>query len=276
MTQQSTVDAYLDTHPDTKAVIEKVLLNAPDVTGDELIDKHLAPMMDGIFELITEQIAPQNLSVQQAELYIKELSVFARYNAQFLRRAAASVEGACFELAHEFRRNHLEEGGERGHIPAHYTLYSGALLADLGLRVNGHVPAPETLTLLTLHDLLVEGSSASTICGGYYATEGVAINETVLLRSITDRYGELTVGAPSAQLPALDYYYQLHLDEEHEAAAGDGLSVEAAHIEGIATFIRNRDLYHLDLPQILDGFLQILEGMARWWGELTVRAHSLP
>ncbi len=39
-----------------------------------------------------------------------------------------------------------EEGGERGQLPAHYILYTRALLADLGLLVNGHVPADETAT----------------------------------------------------------------------------------------------------------------------------------
>ncbi|MGH3797373.1 MAG: DUF3865 domain-containing protein [Pseudonocardiaceae bacterium] len=272
----STVQQYLDEHRDTRTVIRNILLNEPDVSGDDLVDKHLAPMMDGIFKQIRAEVFPGTLSKQQAAHYILELSVFARYNSDFLRRAADTVQGACMELAHEFRRNHLEEGGERGKIPAHYTLYSGALLTDLGLLVNGHVPASETVTMVSLHDWLVNGSSVSRICGGYYATEGVAINETELLRSITDRYGELTIGKRSGQLPDLDYYYALHLDEGHEAATVDGLSVEAAHIEGIARFIRHHRTFGLDLPQIVDGWLQILEGMARWWSDLAARAHTLP
>ncbi|WP_036567926.1 DUF3865 domain-containing protein [Nocardia sp. BMG51109] len=272
----SKVQSYLDQHPATHTVISKVLRNgAADISGDELVDKHLVPVMDNVFAQITEEVSPETLTRDQAALYIRELSVFARYNADFLRRAADAVQGGCMELAHEFRRNHLEEGGERGKVPAHYTLYSGALLTDLGLLVNGHVPAPETVTLVSLHDWLVDGSSVSRICGGYYATEGVAINETVLLRSITDRYGRLAVGKASGQLPQLDYYYySLHLDEGHEAATVEGLSVEAAHIEGIARFIREYQLFGLDLPQIVDGWLQILDGMAHWWSGLTARARS--
>ncbi|MEV5835535.1 DUF3865 domain-containing protein [Nocardia sp. NPDC052112] len=275
-TNESKVQQYLAENPATRNAIHRILLNKPDVDGDELVDKHLAPMMDDIFEKIITEVSPDTLSKEQAALYILELSVFARYNSDFLRRAADTVQGACMELAHEFRRNHLEEGGERGKVAAHYTLYSGALLGDLGLLVNGHVPAPETVTLVSLHDWMVDGSSASRICGGYYATEGVAINETELLRSITDRYGELTIGKRSGELAALDYYYSLHLDESHEAAAVEGLSVEAAHIEGIARFIRDSRSFYLDLPQIVDGFLQILEGMARWWSDLAARANTLP
>lgn len=271
----SKVASYLDEHPDTKAAITSVLLNTPEVSGDDLVDKHMVPMVAALFEQITAEVSPATLTTEQAALYIRELSVFARYNSDFLRQAADTVQGGCMELAHEFRRNHLEEGGERGKVPAHYTLYSGALLADLGLLVNGHLPAPETLTLVSLHDWLVIGSSISRICGGYYATEGVAIDETELLRAITDRYAELTVGA-DAKLPHLDYYYSLHLDEGHEAAAVEGLSVEAAHIEGIARFIRNYELFGLDLPQIVDGWFQILEGMTAWWSQLTARAATLP
>ncbi|MEV4124203.1 hypothetical protein [Nocardia sp. NPDC049707] len=103
----------------------------------------------------------------------------------------------------------------------------------------------------------------------------MAIDETVLLRAITDRYAALTVGADT-ELPHLDYYYSLHLDEGHEAAAVEGLSVEAAHIEGIARFIREYELFGLDLPQIVDGWLQILEGMSAWWSQLATRAATLP
>src|SRR5205823_3811718 len=126
------------------------------------------------------------------------------------------------ELAHELRRNYLEEGGERGKVPAHYILYTNALLADLGLLVNGHVPAAETTTLVLLHQVLVNSHMPSVIAGGYYATEGVAIAETEILRDITNRYGQLTSGTSGKDLPALDYYYRLHLDDDHEAAQGGG------------------------------------------------------
>ena len=271
----SKVQRYLNENPETKAAITSVLLNKPEVSGNDLVDKHMVPMVTALFEQITAEVSPATLTKDQAALYILELSVFARYNSDFLRQAADTVQGGCMELAHELRRNHLEEGGERGKVPAHYTLYSGALLADLGLLVNGHLPAPETVTLVSLHDWLVIGSSVGRICGGYYATEGVAIDETVLLRAITDRYAALTVGA-DAELPQLDYYYSLHLDEGHEAAAVEGLSVEAAHIEGIARFIREYRLFGLDLPQIVDGWLQILEGMTAWWSQLATRAAALP
>ncbi|MEV0027895.1 DUF3865 domain-containing protein [Nocardia sp. NPDC050793] len=271
----SKVQRYLDEHPDTKAAITSVLLNEPAVSGDDLVDKHMVPMVAALFEQITAEVSPATLSKEQAALYILELSVFARHNSDFLRRAADTVQGGCMELAHELRRNHLEEGGERGKVPAHYTLYSGALLSDVGLLVNGHVPAAETVTLVSLHDWLVTGSSTSRICGGYYATEGVAIDETVLLRKITDRYADLALGE-DAELPQLNYYYSLHLDEDHEAAAVKGLSVEAAHIEGIARFIREHQLFGLDLPQIVDGWLQILEGMTFWWSQLAARVAALP
>jgi hypothetical protein len=270
----SLVHACLEHRPETKACVQAALTGG-FTDGSALVDDHLVPLMDWVFEQITQQISPEALTAAQALMFIEELSVFARYNSQFLRQAAVAVEGTCFELAHEFRRNHLEEGGERGKVPAHYVLYSTALLSDLGIMVNGHVPAPETQVLLTLHDLLVTSHSPSIICGGYYSTEGVAVNETILLRLITDRYGELVAGKSGAKLPALDYYYSLHLDDEHEAASVEGLSVEAAHIEGIAQFIRKNELYGLNLPQITDGFLQIMEGMTHWWTQLIARAQGM-
>jgi hypothetical protein len=270
---ESKVQAYLRAFPDTEKAVHGAL-QGEFTSSNSLVDDHLVPMIDWCFEKITIEVDPADLTAGQAEMYIKELSVFARLNSQFLHRAATSVEGACFELAHELRRNHLEEGGERGKIPAHYVLYSTALLSDLRLLVNGHVPAAETQTLVVLHDVLVNSHSPATICGGYYATEGVAVNETVLLKAITDRYASLTLGE-RPHLPKLDFYYSLHLDAEHEAASVDGLSVEAAHIEGIARFIRENQTFNLDLPQIVDGFLQIMEGMTHWWTELSARSQRM-
>jgi hypothetical protein len=192
-----------------------------------------------------------------------------------LARAADRVQGGCMALAHELRRNHLEEGGEPGKVPAHFTLFSSALLEDLGLLVNGHVPTLETARLVGLHDWLIEDSSVGRIAGGYYATEGVAIRETRLLQAITDRYAELTVGRRTGELPKLDYYYQLHLAADHDAATVDGLSVEAAHIEGLARFVRNYRTFSLDLAQILDGWLQLIQAMTRWWTDMAATAHTL-
>jgi hypothetical protein len=271
---ESKVHRYLDEAPSTRAAIEAVLLDrgdAPD--GAALLDEYIDPMIEWVFARITEEVDAESLTQEQAHLFIVELSVFARFNSLFLYRAAASVEGGCFELAHELRRNHLEEGGERGKLPAHYVLYSGALLSDLGILVNGWVPAPETQTLLLLHDLLVSSHSPSTICGAYYATEGVAIAETILLRSITDRYGQLAGGRTGADLPRLQYYFDLHLNEAHEGASR-GVSVEASHADGIGNFIRQSEVFNLKLPEICDGFLQIMEAMANWWTVLARRARE--
>lgn len=81
---------------------------------------------------------------------------------------------------------------------------------------------------------------------------------------ITDRHGQLTTQASGKELPALDHYHRLHLDDDHEAAQIGGLSVEAAHIEGLAQFIRKSEPHGLDLPQAVEGFLQIFNGMADW------------
>jgi hypothetical protein len=78
-------------------------------------------------------------------------------------------------------------------------------------------------------------------------------------------------GRSGADLPNLGYYYDLHLDDEHEAASG-GVSVETSHADGIGKFIRQSDIFNLKLPEICDGFLQIMEGMANWWTVLVVRA----
>ena len=268
------VETYLDAHPETRHYLHSTLMGKLQ-SGDDLVDKHLAPMIDAVYRQIRGLVNPGTLTQAQARMYIEELGVFARYNAQFLKLAADAVAGFSPELAHELRRNYLEEGGDRGKVPAHYILYTNALLADLGLLVNGHVPAAETVTLVVLHQVLVNSHMPSVIAGGYYATEGVAIAETEILRDITDRYGQLTSGTSGKDLKALKYYYDLHLDDDHEAAQVDGLSVEAAHIEGLAQFIRKSDLYDLDLPQAVEGFLQIFNGMTHWWTQLAYRARDL-
>ncbi|MFF4205630.1 DUF3865 domain-containing protein [Streptomyces sp. NPDC001668] len=268
------VQAYLKANPETRIAVARTLQG--DLTdGTVLVDRHLKPMIDTVYAQIRDRVEPEKLTAAQAAMFIAELSVFARYNAAYLRQAAASVESYCPALAHELYRNFLEEGGEPGKVPAHYVLYSTALLSDLDLLVTGHVPAPETLMLLALHERMVNSHQPSAIAGGYYATEGVAIAETVLLRDITDRYGEVTIGRTGSQLESLDNYYRLHLDDGHDAAQVAGLSVEAAHIEGLAAFIRKSELFHLDLPQALTGFLEILRGMAQWWVQLAHRSQEM-
>jgi hypothetical protein len=274
LTGTSLVEAHLDANPETRHFLHATLLGKLN-SGDDLVDKHLAPMIDSVYRKIRDLVDPGTLTQAQARMYIAELAVFARYNAQFLRLAADTVAGFSPELAHELRRNYLEEGGERGKVPAHYILYTNALLKDLGLLVNGHVPAAETATLILLHQVMVNSDMPSVIAGGYYATEGVAIAETEILRDITDRYGQLTSQMSGKDLPSLDYYYRLHLDDDHEAAQIGGMSVEAAHIEGLAQFIRNSDLYGFDLPQAVEGFLQIFSGMTHWWTQLAHRARNV-
>jgi hypothetical protein len=271
----SKVHAYFNAHPGSRRVFAGIISgDLKDFSGSELVDAHMNPMIDWIFARIREEVDAPQLSAGAALHFINELSVFARFNSQFLRRAASSVEGHVFELAHEFRRNHLEEGGERGKLPAHYVLYSAALLRDLDIMVNGFVPGPSTQMLVFLHHVLVDSHSPSTICGAYYATEGVAIDETKLLRDITNRYGQLTRGLSGRDLPNLDYYYELHLNDEHHAASKH-VSVERGHMEGIARFIRESGRFQLELPQLCDGFLQMLEAMAAWWTQLAVEAHQL-
>ncbi len=270
----SLVQAYLKAHPETQSAVNGTLLGK-FTSGTALVTAHLAPLVDWAYERIAEKVGAADLNERQARMYIEELSVFARYNAQYLKAAATAVEGYCPELAHELRRNHLEEGGERGKVPAHYVLYTNALLSDLGLLVNGHVPAPETETLVNLHQWMVGSHMPSHIAGAYYATEAVAIAETEILRDITNRYGELTIGRSGSELKALHYYYDLHLDDEHEAAQVGGISVEAAHIEGLARFIKESETFHIDLPQALDGWLTITDGMTHWWAQLAHRASEM-
>ncbi|MGW0673442.1 DUF3865 domain-containing protein [Streptomyces sp. NPDC002746] len=270
----SLVEAYLKANPETRSYLHATFQGIR-TSGDDLVDKHLKPMIDTVYRQIRALVDPSTLTQAQARMYIAELGVFARHNAQFLRLAAAQVYGTCPALGHEFDRNFLEEGGEPGKVPAHYILYTRALLADLGLLVNGHVPADETAKLVLQHQVLVNSHMTGLIAGGYYATEGVAVAETEILRDITNRYGEVTIQASGAQLKNLDFYYRLHLDEGHEAAQIVGMSVEEAHIEGLARFIRQSDLFHLDLPQALEGFLQIFNAMAHWWTQLAYRAREL-
>ncbi|MEU0350861.1 DUF3865 domain-containing protein [Streptomyces sp. NPDC006237] len=272
--ENSLVQAYLKAHPETQSAVNGTLLGN-FTSGTALVTAHLAPLVDWAYARIAEMVGAADLNERQARMYIEELSVFARYNAQYLKAAATAVEGYCPELAHELRRNHLEEGGERGKVPAHYVLYTNALLSDLGLLVNGHVPAPETETLVNLHQWMVGSHMPSHIAGAYYATEAVAIAETEILRDITNRYGELTIGRSGSELKALHYYYELHLDDEHEAAQVGGMSVEAAHIEGLARFIKESETFHIDLPQALDGWLTITEGMTHWWAQLAHRASEM-
>ncbi|MFD3505151.1 hypothetical protein ACFWWT_45180 [Streptomyces sp. NPDC058676] len=36
----------------------------------------------------------------------------------------------------------------------------------------------------------------------------------------------------------------------------------------LARFIKESEFFHIDLPQALDGFLTIAEGMTHWWAQL--------
>ena len=268
------IDAYFAANPATYDYVVAVLLGK-QTDGDTLVSEHMVPMVDAIYRQIRTLIDPDGLSPAAAKMLIKELGVFARHNAQFLKLAADQVSGFCPALAHELFRNFLEEGGEPGKVPAHYILYTTALLADLGLLVNGHVPAEETALLVLQHQVLVNNHMPSLIAGGYYGTEAVAIAETEILYDITNRYAALLGKGGIKELPNLTYYYDLHLDPGHEAAQVGGLSVEASHIEGLAAFIRSSGTYNIDLPQVVEGWLQIVGSMANWWTRLAFRARDL-
>ena len=269
----SKVDQYLENHQDVKIFFKSLISGAVDDnlkdTGNKLVDLYLNPMINEIYHKIRSEVSAENLTKDGASFYIKEISVFARYNSQFLLRASKTITGFCPELAHELMRNHLEEGGERGRLPAHYIVFSSALLKDLDLFVNGYVPQLSTTrTLIWLHDVLSNSHCPSTLLGMYYATEAVAIAETEQLNLITNRLGELLQKGKGKSLPNLSFYFGMHLDEHHSAATQDGMSVELGHQEGIAKFIRQYDLFNFKLPLVLDGFLQMLGILVDQWTEL--------
>lgn len=213
-------------------------------------------LIDYTFNAIEQEVSPASLSAPVLLHYINELGVFARHNSQFLKSAASHSLDAVPEMAAEFLRNFLEEGGNV-EIPAHYELYSSALLKDLDVNIVGHYPITCTSTLVQIVDLLSRSHSPSIICGAFYATEGVAIRETELLRDITRAYAALQ-GKTEADLPHLKFYYDLHLEQ----------SVEQGHIDGLARFICDYARFGLKLPQICDGFLQGMQAMTRWWTTL--------
>ncbi|WP_347901070.1 DUF3865 domain-containing protein [Pseudomonas purpurea] len=268
----SLVDGYLSQCTDTDALINKVIREGKAaVSGRELIAGHLNPMIASLYQKIHDLVDPKSLSKEEAQLYIAELSVFARYNSTMLLRAAETVRGFCPELAQELTRNFLEEGGERGKLPAHYVVFSGALIEDLGLRVNGWMPRTDsTRSLISLIDVLTWSHCPSTILGMYYATEAVAIAETQLLREITDRLGTVLGLGSGRSLKRLDFYYRMHLDDDHVAATGS-VAVEQGHQDGIARFIHEAELFNFLQPQIVDGFLQMLNPFVDQWAEI----HSL-
>ncbi|MBY3220944.1 iron-containing redox enzyme family protein [Rhizobium laguerreae] len=270
----SKVDLFFLSNPPVYQSLKRVISRELTITGDTLVDEFFTPMISWIYSEIEREVNAHAASAHRAEFMIKELSTFARVNSQFLKRASHSVEGFCPEFAHELMRNFLEEGGDRGNLPAHYVLYSGALIKDLDLFVNGYVPqAASSRLLLWMHDIVVTSHCPSTILGGYYATEAVATAETEELRRLTDRVGQLKAGKTGADLPNLDYYYRLHLDDTHEAATL-GMAVEEGHQEGIASFIRNADRYGFLMPQIVDGFLQLVGPLVDQWTELCMLTDS--
>ncbi len=278
----SLVDDYLAQHESTDRVFNETIVSGRAVvSGAELVVEHFDPMIEWIYRRIRETVAASTIGVDEAKLYIGELSVFARYNSTLLLRAADTIRGFCPELAHEFLRNYLEEGGERGKLPAHYVIFSGALIHDLGFRVNGWLPrTPTTLALVSIIDLLAWSHCPSTILGMYYATEAVAIAETEQLRELTDRLGELLGRGTGEDLKKLDYYYKMHLDEGHEAATAS-VAVEQGHQEGIAKFVKEAGLFGFLQPQIIDGFLQMLYPFSDQWTGIhnfisSAREHGSP
>lgn len=266
----SLVDEALAQATHTRQIFEQAISEGRAViSGERLIIEHLDPLIEALYQQIWQRVDPAALTAEQARLYIGELSVFARYNSTLLLRAADTVRGFCPELAQELTRNYLEEGGERGKLPAHYVVFSGALIADLGFRVNGWMPrAASTRSLVSMIDILAWSHCPSTILGMYYATEAVAIAETRLLQAITDRLGVVLGRGQGADLPRLHDYYRMHLDEEHEAATGK-VAVEQGHQDGIARFIRQAQLFGFLQPQVIDGFLQMLTPFVDQWVELS-------
>jgi|GEM_PF-2692206 len=270
----SKVDLFFLSNPSVHQSLKRVISRELTITGDALVDEFFTPMISSIYYEIEREVNAEAASAYRAELVIKELSTFARVNSQFLKRASHSVEGFCPEFAHELMRNFLEEGGDRGSLPAHYVLYAGALIRDLDVFVNGYIPQAESSRLLLwLHEIIVNSHCPSTILGGYYATEAVATAETEELRRLTNRLGQLKVGKTGADLPNLDYYYRLHLDNTHEGAT-QGVAVEEGHQEGIALFIRNANRYGFLMPQIVDGFLQLLGPLVDQWTELCMLTNA--
>ncbi len=162
--KRSLVDEYLAANEATERLFNQTLSSGRAlVDGTELIDLHLNPMIAWIYSQVRQIVDAGNLNETQAKLYIGELSVFARYNSTLLLRAADAIRGFCPELSHELIRNYLEEGGERGKSPAHYVVFSGALIHDLGFRVNGWLPrTATTLALITVIDMLAWSHCPST------------------------------------------------------------------------------------------------------------------
>lgn len=267
------VDECLTAMPKTSSLFNEIISSGQAVVdGNVLVNEHFNPMVEWIYDKISESVKASSLEIEQLKLFIGELSIFARYNSTFLLRAADTMRTYCPELAQELTRNFLEEGGERGKLPAHYVIFTGALIKDLKLRVNGWMPrATSTQTLLSLIDILAWSNCPSTILGMYYATEAVATRETEQLRELTNRFGVLLDLNILKDLQNLDFYYHMHLDPEHDAAS-DGIAVETGHQEGIAHFITNAGTFNFMQPQIVDGFLQMLNPFADQWAELSYLA----
>lgn len=266
---RSLVDEYLILHPSTSEVFnETIVAGCGVVSGTELVEQHFDPMIDWIYSRIRDLVFASNLGIEEAKMYIGELSIFARYNSTLLLRAAEAVRGFCPELSHELTRNFLEEGGDRGKLPAHYVIFTGALIHDLGFRVNGWFPqVSATLALTAIIDLLAWSHCPSTVLGMYYATEAVAVDETKQLMEVTNRLGELLKRGTGPELEKLDFYYRMHLDDAHEAAT-DGVPVEQGHQEGISRFIKDCETFGFMQPQIIDGFLQMIYPFSNQWTEI--------
>lgn len=252
------VGKYFIEYPDSWEFFEKILVGerSHKFDGEELVNNHMKPLIKFVFDAIDEEVSPNSLTASSLLDYIKELSVFARYNPQILKNAAAHTRDAVPELSAELTRNFLEEGGN-AEISAHYVLYSSALLKDVEVNVVGHPPSACTINLCNLIELLSRSHSASIICGALFSTEGVAIRETELLQKISTSYAK-QMG--KEDLCNLQYYYDLHLD----------YGVEQGHIDGIGRFISQYESYHLKLPQICDGFLQGITAMSHWWTSLSL------
>jgi hypothetical protein len=70
--ENSLVHAYLDRFPATRKCVHGAL-NGDYTDGSSLVDDHLAPMMDWVFERITENVCPDRLTAPQALMFIEEL-----------------------------------------------------------------------------------------------------------------------------------------------------------------------------------------------------------
>jgi len=88
------VEECLIARHETSSLFNEIISSGQAVVdGHVLVNEHFNPMVEWIYDKISESVNSSSLEVDQVKLFIGELSIFARYNSTFFTSCRRHYEG---------------------------------------------------------------------------------------------------------------------------------------------------------------------------------------